>query len=114
MCSCDYGEMPEFFDYKDRKARKEHHCEECPFPIEKNEIHHVATGKWDGQVSTLRRHLACHEASAIEEGCISAYSALIEDMRDCGLQRGHPSRKAWAKHLWRFRKHPKALGMRFA
>jgi len=111
MCSCDMGELPSFFQADYIKARKEHNCCECPFPIEKGERYFNARGKWD-DFAVFKRHTLCVTASEIDEHCTSAFGNVRADMIDCELDRGHPARRAWGRHLWRFRKHPKARNMR--
>jgi hypothetical protein len=113
MCSCDIADSPSFYSEETHKARKEHRCIECPFPILPGEKYVACSGKWDGDVTTHKRHLECHEASHIEEGCMSAFGCVREDIRDCGpLPKKHRSRNALAKLLWRFRRHPKARDAR--
>ncbi len=56
-------EIAEFYNWSEPVARKEHRCCECSAPIRMGEKHFVATGKWDGQLSTFRQHLLCCETS---------------------------------------------------
>lgn len=59
MSSCD---LPEFYEWSEPVARKEHRCCECNAPINKGEKHFHARGKWDGAMSSFRQHMLCLEA----------------------------------------------------
>ncbi len=59
MSECD---LPQFYNWSEPVARKQHKCCECSAPIAKGEKHFVATGKWDFGISTFRQHLLCMEA----------------------------------------------------
>ena len=80
MCSC---EMPEFFESKAVKGRKEYNCCECGVVIEKGETHQSSTGKWDGRVETFRQCLPCHQVmkdcmSRADCACDVGFTALVD------------------------------------
>jgi hypothetical protein len=56
---CD---VPDFYNWSEPVARKEHRCCECSAPIRKGERHFIATGKWDDTLQTFRQHTLCMEA----------------------------------------------------
>jgi hypothetical protein len=58
-CYCDDGPIPEFIREKIVKGRKAHECLECGEVIEKGEHHHSISGKWEGDVHTVRVCLNC-------------------------------------------------------
>jgi hypothetical protein len=86
----------------DVKARKEHRCSECPFPIEPKETY-IRIGSM---------HKLCYESGEMSDHCHSIIGEVYDDLRDCDIPRGHPARRAWGRHLWRFRKQPKAKELR--
>lgn len=55
-------ELPQFFNWSEPVARKQHRCCECSAPIHKGEKHFSATGRWDYGIETYRQHLLCCEA----------------------------------------------------
>lgn len=113
MCSCDMiDEYAQVWDEKWQKARKEHRCNECPFPIEKGETYMRVGSLFEGKWETFRRHKECENAGKMDKHCHSAMGYVREDLVECELDRGHDARRAWGRHLWRFRKHPKARDLR--
>jgi hypothetical protein len=70
---CDY---PSFYDEKRRKARKEHRCIECKLPIPKGFEYYAASGKWDGEVETMKLHEECREALNIKNRGVDCDDAI--------------------------------------
>ena len=91
-----------------QKSRKEHACEECPFPIEKGEVYERIHSLYDGRWLTYKRHILCSAAGLIDKHCTSAIGSVLEDLKECDLKKGATARNAWAQLLWRFRRHPSA------
>ena len=54
------------------KARKEHKCDLCGQKIQKGEIYHRWSGKYDGQMFDCKYHKVCQEI-------ISAYCHAMND-----------------------------------
>lgn len=109
MCSCDDVDYSNSFeDLRTVTARKEHSCCECGLPIETKEKYIIFSGHGDGEFFRYKRHEACHAAaeSWSDKNCRSPFGALMSDLFDCDLEK--PTRDIWAKHLWRFRKNPRA------
>lgn len=59
--SCD---LPEFYDETYPVARKEHRCCECGGVIKSGERYARCAGKWDGDLSCYRQHVACRDFAA--------------------------------------------------
>jgi len=55
----DYDEGPEFYEAIEVKARKPHVCGECHRAIPKGTIYERVTGKWEGDVKTIKTCLDC-------------------------------------------------------
>jgi hypothetical protein len=75
---CD-AEMPKAYHARLVRARLPHDCESCPHPIMPGEQYHLATGVWDGEGRTYKRHQLCAvlEEQTGECGCW-AFGALRE------------------------------------
>lgn len=56
----DYCELPEFYHEEMVRARKPHKCCECGFTISIREEYMRCSGKWEGEISVFRQHLACY------------------------------------------------------
>jgi hypothetical protein len=79
---------PEFYEWSEPVARKEHRCCECDAPSLKGEKHFVAVGKWGGDFDTHRQHLLCCEACMFirdhfEDGACIPFCSLIEWWNEC-------------------------------
>lgn len=60
FCSCDYDyDPPEFFIFREKKARKVHRCCECGAEIQIGEQYERIAGKWDGEISVFKTCLTC-------------------------------------------------------
>lgn len=74
-------ESGEFCREATPRAAKPHACCECGSVIAKGEVHHYASGKWDGEFMDFRTCAPCHEIRlvfACEEGW--AFTLLWETM----------------------------------
>ena len=60
---CDF-DPPTFYSEAWRQGRKPHPCVECCAWIQTGTLHRVATGCWDGQVSS---HRFCARCAAIRD-----------------------------------------------
>jgi hypothetical protein len=58
-CSIDIDSYPDFFVSKIMKARKSHKCCECKQEIKQGEKYEKVTGKWDGEISTVKTCYIC-------------------------------------------------------
>ena len=59
-CYCDIeADVPEFFTETRPIARKDHRCAECGGPIRRGDRYLRTTGKWDGEVSTIKTCVHC-------------------------------------------------------
>ena len=62
-CSCtvetDCDEGPSFFSSRERKARKEHKCNECRRIISPGETYEYIAGVWDGSFDTYKTCSDC-------------------------------------------------------
>jgi hypothetical protein len=56
---CD---SPQFLDFRNARAAKQHLCSLCHWEIAKGEVHEVVTGVWDDVWDRFRMHLDCVEA----------------------------------------------------
>ena len=54
-------EMPDVFDCKLVKARKQHRCCECLDDILPGQEHYYSSGLWDGEWQNFRQCAECHE-----------------------------------------------------
>lgn len=87
--------MPEFYTYSEPIARKEHKCCECSSPIRKGEKHFRCFGKWEGEQSTHRQHLACMEACMLirdkfNAGDCFGFGCLMEEFSQLKFENWHP------------------------
>jgi hypothetical protein len=109
--------FPEFYEWSEPVARKQHRCCECDAPILKGEKHFIGVGKWDGVISTHRQHLLCMEACIFirdhfEHGECIGLGELMEYWGDCpkggSKEEWKELRSLMARILWReYRsKHP--------
>lgn len=101
-------EMPAFYTWSEPVARKTHRCCECHAPILKGEKHYRVTGKWDGDVSTLRQHLVCMEACMLirdEFGgdCI-AFGSLLEEFSEMRFDGWYPTQEKYDE-AWKRLRH---------
>ena len=55
------GEAPSCFSVTLRRARKQHHCCECPASIMPGEMYEYASGVWDGVGQNFKTCVPCAE-----------------------------------------------------
>lgn len=53
-----------FYSSRHVKARKSHHCEQCPVPIDIGTEHIYSCGNYEGDFYTHRQHLECNAAAS--------------------------------------------------
>lgn len=108
-------ELPEFYQWAEPVARKQHRCCECKAPIEKGEKHFYCTGKWDDQIQSFRQHLLCAQAcmfirDKLNGGDCICFGGLWEWVDEAKWQcdRSHPVwqelRRMLAAIKWRERR----------
>lgn len=76
---CD---LPSFYDVREVKAKKTHHCCECSAPILVGEAYTYCLGKWSGDFQCYKQHNLCANAcrwirDQSDDGCI-AFGSLKE------------------------------------
>lgn len=89
MCD-DTGDPPDFCFTSTPKARREHRCCECRHVIPRGESYKRMSGKWDGDVMTFKRHLACAELVEFIEEVVCGghgyiyFGGLAEEISEAG------------------------------
>ena len=66
------SDAPDAFRVTLRKARKQHHCCECPAPIVPGEIYEYASGVWEGRGQSFKTCTPCAEVR----------EQLVQDLMD--------------------------------
>lgn len=92
MCMIEQADgRLEFYRAKMVKARKAHRCEECGRVISLGEIHHSASGKFDGKVETYRTCAHCRVAGEwLERECGGhLIGGISEDIHEHWLEGGY-------------------------
>ncbi len=56
-------ELPQAFQTKQRRARKEHKCCECGQTINKGDLYQYSSGIWDGEPSSYKQCFSCNVIS---------------------------------------------------
>lgn len=83
------------------RARKEYWCKECYWKIAPGERYVRIDGKWDGQVSTLKLHLACHNlyelTDSLSDDCV-AFGEVFENVREIPIHFSGFGKRLW----WNF------------
>lgn len=61
VCACDFYdyEAPDVYRKSYPRAKIQHICEECGEPILPGQKYEYVFGKWEGEVSTFKTHMAC-------------------------------------------------------
>jgi hypothetical protein len=85
-------------------------CAECPFAILEGDEYVLLQGGPEDRY--VRRHAECHEAGALGLHARSGVGRVRDALGGLALPRGHSARLAWARHLWRHRRHPLAVEAR--
>jgi hypothetical protein len=82
-CSIDVDNNPEFMTSKIITARKFHKCCECHEEIKPGEKYERVSGKWEGEMSTIRTCLICAKIRA--DYCPDGFEfgMLCEILREC-------------------------------
>lgn len=84
MCDCDC-EMPEFFDMRFVKAKKEHKCCECYAPILAGHEYEYICGKWVGDFIIHKTCMRCSrlraEFNKKPNRCV-CFEGLMEALQD--------------------------------
>ena len=86
--TCD---LPEWYEYTEPVAMKNHACCECSAPILKGEKHFHGRGKWPFGVASYRQHVACMEACMcirddFSDGECIGFGSLFEDFDEMKWQ----------------------------
>lgn len=82
---CGDSETPTVYEERERKARKEHHCDACGETIKPGQVYCNTFGVWDGNADTIKR---CSRCDAIYEHLVdlrrddSEYQIALK--LDCG------------------------------
>lgn len=103
-----FCEIPDFYEWAEPVARKQHRCCECEAPIMPGEKHFRCAGKWDGEVSSYRQHLVCMEACMWVRDhfggeCIP-FGGLKEEFDEIRCDAWYPERDRY-KPAWRTLRH---------
>jgi hypothetical protein len=78
-------DAPDFYERKNVKARKPHHCKECHREIPVGEVYECVSGKWDGTVSTFCTCAECQDiATALSCDGNRMHGGLWEALEDLG------------------------------
>lgn len=83
MCDC---EVPEFYWSRKVRGAKDHRCSECRIVLPKGAEHLLASGKWDGYVSSFRLCLECnalHDELRDLSDCCVGIGQAIEEVAEC-------------------------------
>jgi hypothetical protein len=74
----------DFHSDVERRAAKDHRCDECRRTIAKGERYHYSSGKWEGSITTNRACAHCRAASRWLEVVCSGwiYEAVEQDLRE--------------------------------
>jgi hypothetical protein len=108
-----FCDLPDFFNWSEPVAAKQHPCCECWTPIPKGEKHFCGTGMWEGELATYRQHLACMEACMLIRDefyggeCIG-FGALKEEFSEMVSDRRYPERDRY-KEPWQRLRHLMAV-----
>lgn len=103
----DYDDSPEFQSVSTPKARKQYRCVECGAEIRKGTRYERTSGKFDGDIYTVKTCLVCAEiADAFSEGIVAG--ELWAEIRECfpALTTGcfskleTPEAKAFLRERW--------------
>jgi hypothetical protein len=83
MCMSGDGYW-DFHSDVERRANKEHRCDECRRTIAKGERYRHSTGKWEGDIVTSKQCAHCRAAArwllVVCDGWV--YEAIEEDLRE--------------------------------
>ncbi len=82
-CSSDHDYYPDFFVEEWPVAKKEHKCCECGEAIKPGQKYHKVAGKWEGDFSTYKTCMPCHNIR--EHYCPHGYvfGELAEQISNC-------------------------------
>lgn len=81
-CFCDDDLEPiSLYRHTERRAKKEHTCDECDSPIKKGEQYHVHEGMCDGRWLYVKNCQAC-ETIRHDYGC-GAIGGMNEYVKEC-------------------------------
>ena len=84
MCMADDGEYGRFSTHKDRKARKDHRCNECGRVIKRGETYRYFSGEHDGSIYTSKMCAHCQSAASLLQKECDGYllEAVEEDLSE--------------------------------
>jgi hypothetical protein len=81
----DDGDIPDFYDSRDVRARKAHKCTECGCTIAVDERYERTSGKWGGDVRTYVTCAECADiATALSCDGGRLHGGLWEALNDLG------------------------------
>lgn len=78
VCSCDIwdDDLPDVYNRKIRKARKQHTCYECWKPIEPGDRYEYVSLLFDGEWGEYHTHLSC--AGIRRDFCCNLHGGVSE------------------------------------